>query len=111
MEFIDQKLPQIVERELKQGALSEQGDVRRALDEKTAEVRKFFGGDAIDADGNLLRGQDLDLGMEYLALRAKTKGARDTKSLEADVYNYLNTFFSRYYQDGDFIAKRRYSPG
>ena len=26
-----------------------------------------------------------------------------------DIYNHLYSFFSRYYQDGDFVPKRRYS--
>jgi len=31
-----------------------------------------------------------------------------TEDLKISVYNDLYTFFSRYYEDGDFIAKRRY---
>jgi adenine-specific DNA-methyltransferase len=31
-----------------------------------------------------------------------------TEDFEIRVYNDLYTFFSRYYEDGDFIAKRRY---
>ncbi len=30
---------------------------------------------------------------------------------EADVYNHLANFFDRYYSEGDFISKRRYSSG
>ena len=30
---------------------------------------------------------------------------------EADVYNHLANFFSRYYTEGDFISQRRYSSG
>ena len=30
---------------------------------------------------------------------------------EADVYNHLASFFSRYYAEGDFISQRRYSSG
>ena len=29
--------------------------------------------------------------------------------METDTYNHLYAFFNRYYQDGDFISKRRYS--
>ena len=29
--------------------------------------------------------------------------------MEATVFNHLYNFFSRYYEDGDFISKRRYS--
>ncbi|MGI6550555.1 MAG: hypothetical protein ACOX4Q_11080 [Syntrophomonadales bacterium] len=31
--------------------------------------------------------------------------------MEADVYNHLTNFFSRYYDDGDFISQRRYKDG
>jgi len=31
--------------------------------------------------------------------------------VEADVYNHLTNFFSRYYDDGDFISQRRYKEG
>ena len=29
--------------------------------------------------------------------------------LKSEIYNHLWTFFSRYYEEGDFISKRRYS--
>ena len=36
-------------------------------------------------------------------------GARSSEALEALVFNHLHAFFSRYYDDGDFVSKRRYS--
>ena len=36
-------------------------------------------------------------------------GGRSPEAIEAAIYNHLYAFFSRYYQDGDFISKRRYS--
>ena len=36
-------------------------------------------------------------------------GGLSREALEATIYNHLHAFFSRYYQDGDFISKRRYS--
>src|SRR5690606_35334633 len=43
-------------------------------------------------------------------LRAKLASAGGTaaEGLEADIYNHLLAFFSRYYDEGDFISKRRY---
>ncbi len=35
----------------------------------------------------------------------------NAEDLEADVYNRLIDFFSRYYDEGDFISKRRYKDG
>ena len=35
----------------------------------------------------------------------------DITAVEADVCNHLTNFFSRYYDDGDFISQRRYKDG
>ena len=35
-------------------------------------------------------------------------GRIDISAVEGDVYNHLTNFFSRYYDDGDFISQRRY---
>src|SRR5205823_13209210 len=37
--------------------------------------------------------------------------AVDVAALENEVYDYLFSFFRRYYSDGDFLAKRVYKPG
>ena len=42
-------------------------------------------------------------------MQAKAAGARSRDAIETSIYNHLICFFSRYYQDGDFISKRRYS--
>ena len=44
-------------------------------------------------------------------LRARLTTMEQDKNAEADVYNHLATFFSRYYAEGDFISQRRYSSG
>ncbi len=41
-------------------------------------------------------------------LQAKLSEAGNTEDLENDVYSHLTTFFSRYYDGGDFISQRRY---
>lgn len=35
----------------------------------------------------------------------------DVAALETEVYDHLYSFFRRYYQEGDFLAKRVYKPG
>ncbi len=37
--------------------------------------------------------------------------AVDVGALESEVYDYLFSFFRRYYSEGDFLAKRVYKPG
>ena len=44
-------------------------------------------------------------------LRARLAEAKRDADAEADVYNHLANFFSRYYAEGDFISQRRYSSG
>lgn len=62
-----------------------------------------------------------DLGMEienvpklyaqYTALQKKLAQGTDLSALETDVYSALSSFFNRYYDEGDFISKRRYKEG
>ncbi len=41
-------------------------------------------------------------------LREQIKAAKIDQQTEADVYNHLYNFFSRYYDEGDFMSLRRY---
>jgi len=49
------------------------------------------------------------IAQKYLEVKNRADSAQNRQALEADVYNHLYAFFSRYYEDGDFISKRRYS--
>lgn len=48
---------------------------------------------------------------KYNALKAQLQQGTDLSALESDVYSALYNFFSRYYDEGDFISKRRYKEG
>jgi adenine-specific DNA-methyltransferase len=55
-------------------------------------------------------GVDPEATQKVKDLRARlATEAVDIDQLEADVYDHLYQFFSRYYSDGDFLSKRRYS--
>ena len=108
--WIEESLPRAIEKELQQGALNEQAQAYRALEEARQKVLENLGEEAIDPEGNLAEPyRDTPLGKAYLEAREKASHARGYEALEASVYNHLYTFFSRYWQDGDFISKRRYS--
>ena len=107
--FIDEDLPTIVNNAL--DANTETESTRQKLDELMQRVSDAFGNDVLDADGNLI---DEDVRTRPLVkqyLEAKEKlGSPQTKTQREDaVYNHLYTFFSRYYENGDFIPRRRYS--
>ena len=44
----------------------------------------------------------------YNELLAKTKEAKVSEETQNHIYNHLSLFFSRYYDKGDFISKRRF---
>ena len=48
---------------------------------------------------------------EYAGLKTRLAQGLDLSGLEADVYSHLYSFFNRYYEEGDFISKRRYKEG
>jgi len=108
--FITNDLPKAVADELKRGALADQSQTAGELQDVTAQIKETLGADALDADGNLAETyHGTPLGKKYLSLKVKTTGARGREVIEASIFNHLYAFFSHYYQDGDFISKRRYS--
>ena len=108
--FIAERLPETVSAELARGAMGDQDAAHNALESARGEVRKTLGADAIDADGALDAAfRNTPTGRRYLQARANAAGARPRDAVETDVYNRLYNFFRRYWQDGDFISKRRYS--
>jgi len=108
--FITRDLPRWVDEELAKGALAEQSHAAKELAEAREKVLEALGDDALDAAGILPESyQKTKAGKEYLAAQEKAKSARGREALETSIYNHLWSFFNRYYQDGDFISKRRYS--
>ena len=49
--------------------------------------------------------------LEYISLNRQLAQGTDISALESDVYSALFSFFNRYYDEGDFISKRRYKEG
>ncbi|MCD6155008.1 MAG: site-specific DNA-methyltransferase [Candidatus Verstraetearchaeota archaeon] len=108
--WIVEDLPKAVEEELRRGALAEQAQAQQALEGARQKVVETLGREALDAEGNLAEQfAGTKVGREYLEARERAAHAQPSEALEAAIYNHLYTFFSRYYQDGDFISKRRYS--
>lgn len=62
------------------------------------EIEKQAASFGVSAEGN----------PEYQQLKEKLQQSADVSRLENEVYNHLTTFFGRYYDEGDFVSKRRY---
>ena len=110
-QFISKQLPATIATELDKGPLAQQAQAEAKLAEIGQRIRSNVDENAIDDEGNLVSEHyQLRVGKEYLeAQRQVADGSRSRDSVEASIYNRLYTFFSRYYEDGDFISKRRYS--
>ena len=55
--------------------------------------------------------EDNSMGRKYRELQKQLAQGTDLSALETDVYSALYSFFNRYYEEGDFISKRRYKEG
>jgi adenine-specific DNA-methyltransferase len=91
-------------------SLKEQGELADELKKLAAKICEDIADDAVDADGNLApEHAKTKLGKKYIELQKKAAGAVTATEQEAQVFNHLWNFFSRYYDDGDFLSTRRYS--
>ncbi len=109
-EFIMAKLPRAVTDELDRGPLAQQARADRELEDAVGQVRDLLGDYVIDAQGGLDDTfHSIPVGQNYLNAQTKVASALSREAAEIAIFNHLYTFFSRYYQDGDFISKRRYA--
>jgi adenine specific DNA methylase Mod len=107
--FINERLPQIVNKAFQDYAKAEKENLQREIERKREEISQAFGEKAFDQQGQLQpEFRETPLGKKYLALQEEMAQYQVTEDLKNRVYNDLYTFFSRYYEDGDFIPKRRY---
>ena len=107
--YIDRDLPAAIDQAVRSGALATEADRARGLAEARAELIEACGRDAIAPNDDLLRYAETPIGKRYLLWLHRARHAPSAESVKRDVYNHLFAFFGRYYQDGDFVPKRRYS--
>lgn len=103
-EFLTQRLPQMVQETLAPFAQGSKEEIRAQMAEIETNAAQF-GMEAASLPENNPMGQ------KYRALQKQLAEGADLSALETDVYSALYSFFNRYYEDGDFISKRRYKEG
>ena len=107
--FINVELPQFVNDALDENAGTE--DAYQRITDLRAQISQTFGDSALDADGNLINEnfRQTPLVQEYLAAKAQHDSPKPRAQRQEAIFNHLYTFFSRYYETGDFIPRRRYA--
>ena len=85
-----------------QAALADKaGAGKKALEEKIAKIEATLAPLGVQPSSSA----------EWVAAKAELDKLAISDDSESLVYAHLLTFFSRYYDDGDFISKRRYKEG
>jgi len=109
--FLTEQLPQQVEEAFAEVSHEERQNLQRQMQ----EARRNLGDDAFNGQGRLkqtILEDDRPIIQEeaqkYEAARRRLEGAEAGEARKEEVFNHLYAFFSRYYEDGDFIPRRRY---
>ena len=107
--FIDEELPAIVNDALDTNTEIE--STRQEIETLAQQIRQTLGDNVLDADGNLTNEIYIETPLVQRYLEGQEQfGSPQTRDQREDVvYNHLYNFFSRYYDNGDFIPRRRYS--
>lgn len=95
--FIEQDLPRITQEAFSQYASQDQAQLEAELEEHIKSAKGL--------------GMDPDAIPKVQELKQKLQGGFDLAREEGEVYDALVTFFSRYYNEGDFLSRRVYKDG
>jgi len=106
--FIEKDLIEAVEAEFKEYAKAGMVELQREVDRLKTEIIRDFGEGTIDAQGRAVRYEDAKKVQEYVKKVEELKSAEVSEAQMNEVFNHVYEFFSRYYDKGDFISKRRY---
>ena len=91
--FIAEDLPNAIAEELNIGALADQNQAAKELEEVAQQIKSTLATDAIDADGNLVKFQASEIGKKYEDLKKKVGGGGGRDALETVIFNHLYAFF------------------
>lgn len=100
-EFLTQRLPKMVQEILAPFAQGSKEEIRA----KMTQIEEGVSGMGMTVDA---LPDTAPMKQKYVQLQKQLAEGADLAALETDVYSALYSFFNRYYEDGDFISKRRY---
>ena len=107
--YLNDRLRKKVQEVLGELSQAESGDSLAGL---KRQIVDSMGSTAFEADGTLTpHVADMPLGQKYNAAIKVSQGEQSNEQVETEVYSHLYEFFSRYYEEGDFISRRRRKAG
>jgi len=109
-EFIENKLTDIVEESFKKHKNKILENINKEFEQIKNEVKEYFGENAFTPTGDIKdEFKETNLGKEYLKIKNQKDESDKIDEIKIQVFNDLYNFFSRYYEDGDFVPQYRYS--
>jgi adenine-specific DNA-methyltransferase len=109
-EFINDKLPGIVKSAFEKHKIDLTQNLEQEFKNVLEEIRRNFGENAISYTGELVDNfKNTPLAQKYIRIKEQKDTFQRIEDIENQVYNDLYNFFSRFYEDGDFIPQYRYS--
>lgn len=106
--FIEDDLIKAVEAEFKEYAKAGMVELQKEVEKLRAEINHDFGEGTIDEQGHVKKHEDTPKVQDYVRKVDELKSAEASEAQMNEVFNHVYEFFSRYYDKGDFISKRRY---
>ncbi len=107
--FIENDLIKAVENEFKKYKRKSYDELANKIKQKEQKIKEDFGYEILKNGKLKEKYGKFPIVKDYLKLKKQSDEIDITENIQSQVFNDLYTFFSRYYEDGDFISKRRYS--
>ena len=111
--FIDTDLPNIVDEEFGKVTIDQRSEIDEKVKVLKKEITEKLGDESVIGDGINPTVASLPIAKSLGEQLVKMVEARDTATISQefrrDIYNHIYAFFSRYYDPGDFMSKRRRS--
>jgi len=103
-EFIDKELFDIIKEKIK--TVEDNTELQKNIEILKKEIETSFGCDIQEAKKKYTETPKMK---EYCDKEKELQKAEKETDIEEEIYDDIINFFSRYYDRGDFISKRRYS--
>lgn len=85
-------------------------NIDQRFEEAKNKIIQNIGESAFTPTGELKKEfKNTPLGRDYLSIKAQKEEAETIDEIKLQVFNDLYNFFSRYYEEGDFVPQYRYS--
>jgi len=112
--FIEEDLIDVVEAGFGEYSESKGANLKDEVEAIKAEIHENLGEDALDDSGEINQIYVTTpfakkLAVRYDKMRTAMKDSDMSDQHEAEIFSHIHQFFSRYYDNGDFMSLRRYS--